>query len=212
MAVTPLAYALVDLADTKEHLGIPATNTSYDNIVQRFINESTDRIEKITGRRLKQRLAITEYQDGLANNRITTHEWPAQKPTELWIDSSSDFTDSAKQLASTDYELELSPRGEGVGVVLVGGCHSLFPKGTRNIKLVYDGGYSEVPADLQGVCFWMVEFLYKMRTDDSVGTVTKGKNQENTTFRDNIPAIFKETLEAYTRFEFALGNRAVGTY
>jgi len=211
MAVTPLTYALVDLADTKEHLGVPVVNTTYDDIIQRFINATTDRLEKITGRRLKQRTGIAEYQDGLGNNRILMHEWPVVKPTEVWVDNSSAFTDANNQLAVSDYELEESPRGEGVGIVLVGGCSRLFSKGTRNIKIVYDGGYAVVPADLQDAAFWGVEYLWNMRTDDSIGVITKGKNQENTTFREAMPLIIQETIDAYTRFEFALGNRAVRT-
>jgi len=207
-----LSYALVNLADTKEHLGVPVTNTSYDSVIERFINATTDRLEKLTGRRLKQRTGITEYHDGFGNTSLLLDEWPCIKPTELWIDSSSSFTDTKKQLTASDYELELSPRGEGVGIILVGGCSRIFPKGRRNIKIVYDGGYAVVPADLQDAAFWGIEFLWNMRSDDSVGVAVKGKNQENTTFRDNLPALIQETIDAYTRVEIPAGYRAVGTF
>jgi len=213
MAVTPHPFELTDLATAKEHIGIPTGSTSFDDVVQRFINQATEKIEKMTGRRLKQRTGIAEYQDGLGNNRILLDEWPAVKPTELWIDSTSDFTDVTKKLTTDQYELELSSRGEGIGIVLVGGsnCHRLFPKGTRNIKIVYDGGYATVPDDLEGACLWMVEFFYQQRSDNSVTVMVKGKNQENTTFREHLPMLHKETIDAYTRFEIPTGNRAVVT-
>jgi len=211
MALT--AHALVTLADTKEHLGIPAGNATYDSIVERFINATTDRLEKLTGRRLKQRLGITEYHDGLGNTSLLLDEWPAVKPTEVWIDRSSAFTDATKQLEIANYELDLSPRGEGIGIVLVGGCNGrLFPQGRRNIKVVYDGGYADVPYDLQDVVFWEVEYLWNMRTDDSIGVMVKGKNQENTTFREGMPKIIQETIDVYTRVEIPTGYRAVGTF
>lgn len=206
------SQALVDLDTAKEHLGIPPANTSYDSLVERLINETTDRLEKLTGRRLKQRTGIVEYHDGLGNDSLLLNEWPCVKPTELRIDSNSVFTDAGTLIETTQYELELSSRGEGVGIVLIGGCGRLFPKGKRNIKITYDGGYAVIPSDLEGACLWSVEFLWNMRSDDSVGVAVKGKNQENTTFRDSMPKIIQDTIDAYTRFEIPSGYRAVGTY
>jgi len=209
--VALLSYALVSLADTREHLGVPATNTDFDTIIERFINATTDRIEKITGRRLAQRASITEYHDGIGNDSFLLNEWPCAKPTEVWIDSNSLFTTAEDQLDTADYELELSTRGEGVGIVLIG-CRRLFPRGKRNVKIVYDGGYATVPYDLQDAAFWGVEFLWNMRSDDSIGTMVKGKNQENVTFREAMPQYIQDTIDAYTRLEIPNSQKAVGTY
>lgn len=209
MPVTLSPYALTTLELAKEHLGIQVVNTTFDDLLKRFINEATGRIETYCDRKLKQRTGIIEYQDGFAQNRVLLDQWPAVKPTELWIDSSGEFTDPTKQLAAADYALDVSARGEGVGVVLMKGCH--FPKGIKNIKLVYDGGYAVVPAELEGACLWTVAFLYEMRSERTVGLESKGKNQENTTYRGDLPPFVMSTLDSYKRTEWPTGDRMTST-
>lgn len=209
MPVVPDPYALTTLATAKEHLGIPVLNTQYDDVVQRFINEATAKIERYCDRKFVQRTGIIEYQDGFANDRILLDQWPAQKPTELWIDNSREFTDPAKQLAADEYELDYSASGDGIGVVLVKRC--FFPRGIKNIKIVYDGGYTAIPSDLEGACLWTVSFYYDMRNTKSVGVETVGKNQENTTYRGDLPPIVLYTLDSYKRAEWPTGDRAVQT-
>ncbi len=212
MPVTPDPYALTDLAAAKEHLGIPATNVDFDDVVQRFINAATGKIETFCDRKFIRRSHI-EYQDGFANDRILLAQWPADKPTELWIDPTGEFTDTQYQLAVDKYELDLSARGEGIGVVLTGSC-KLFPKGRRNIKAVYTAGYADIaslPAEIEDACLWTVEFLYSMRNDRRIGVASKGKNQENSTFSGDLPEFVQKTLEAYKRTEWPTGSLAVFT-
>ena len=173
MPVTLNTYALTTLETAKEHLGIPALTTTYDALIKRFINEATGRIESFTDRKLKKRTGIIEIQDGIAQDRILLDQWPATKPSELWIDSTGLFTDVTKKLDAADYSLDVSARGEGIGVVLTGGC--LFPRGTKNIKLIYDGGYTTVPDELEGACLWTVQFMYDMRSERTVGTGEQGQ-------------------------------------
>lgn len=201
--------ALTTLANAKEHLGIPNGNTDFDNLINRLIGEATRRIETYCDRFLEQRLAVEEFQDGFAQNRILLNQWPAVKPSELWIDGSGEFTDTDKKLDPSEYDLDLSAKGEGIGVVLKGGCY--FPNGIKNIKVVYDCGYATIPEDLEGACLWTVQFLYETRTNLSVSVETKGKNQENITYRGDLPAFVKETLNIYKRFEWPTGDRQLST-
>lgn len=207
MALSP--YALTSLATAKEHLGIPVLNITFDALITRFINEASGKIETFCDRKLKQRTGIIEYQDGFAQDRILLDQWPATKPTELWIDSSGLFTDVANKLDLADYALDVSARGEGIGVALVNRC--FFPRGTKNIKVVYDGGFATIPDELEGACLWTISFLYDMRNNQSVGTQTKGKNQENTTYREDLPKYVQDTLLAYKRAEWPTGDRALAT-
>lgn len=209
MPVTLSPYALTSLVNAKEHLGIPALTTTYDDLIKRFINEATGRIETYTDRKLKQRTGIVEFQDGIAQNRILLDQWPATKPSELWIDSSGLFTDVTKKLAATEYALDVSARGDGVGVALLGGRH--FTRGVKNIKAIYDGGYATVPDELEGACLWTVQFLYDMRTERTIGLESKGKNQENTTYRGDLPEYVMSTLLAYKRSEWPTGDSMTST-
>ena len=209
MPITPSPYALASLDSVKEHLGVPPATLTYDELLKRLINAATMKIETYCDRYFKQRTGIVEYHDGIVNNRLLLNQWPAVKPSQLWIDGTGEFTDPEYQLDTDQYHLDLSAKGEGIGVVLAPGCY--FPKGTRNIKIVYDAGYTVIPPDLEDSCIWTVEFLYDMRADRSVGMETKGKNQENTSYRDDLPAIVKDTLTAYKRMEWSSAFRAVQT-
>lgn len=215
MPVTLSPYAMTTLDAAKEHLGIPGANTTYDDIVTRYINASSGRIESYCDRKFIQR-SFTEYQGGIANDRILLGQWPANKPTELWIDSTGLFTDADKQLDTGAYELDFSARGEGIGVVLTGGagCHQLFPRGRRNIKIVYTAGYADLdalPDELEDACLWGMEFLYDMRNDRRIGTATKSKNQETITYYEDLPKIITQILDNYRRVEWPTGSRQVFT-
>jgi hypothetical protein len=209
LPVTLSPYALTTLETAKEHLGIPALTVTFDDRIKRFINAATDKIETYCDRMFKQRIGIIEFQDGFANNRLLLDQWPALKPTQLWVDPTGLFTDVLYQLDTSYYELDRSSRGEGIGVVLLGG--RVFQKGIRNIKMVYDAGFVTVPAGLEDCCLWTMEYLYDMQSDHRIGVSQKGKNQENTTFQDDLPALVKETLTAYKRAEWPTGDRAVYT-
>jgi len=206
MAVTPHTYALTTLATVKEHINIPGANVDFDDILQRFINATTERMENMTGRLLGKR-TFTEYQDGRSNDRTTTNQWPAIKPTEVWIDNDSLFTDATTQLALADYELELDATGAGFGIVLLDG--RVFDRGTRNVKLVYEAGYDPIPDDLELAAIFMAEYFYDVRSDRRIGTESKGKNQENTRFLQDYPTFVLEIIDRYKRFEFATANVAV---
>lgn len=209
MPITLSDYALTTLETAKEHLGIPPATLTYDELIKRYINVATQRIETYCDRLLKQRTGIEEFHDGIAGNRLLLNQWPALKPTELWIDPTGEFTDIENKLDLSEYNLDKSAKGEGIGVVLVGGNY--FPNGVRNIKVVYDAGYTSIPADLEDACLWTVDFLYDMRTNHSITMATKGKNQENTTFRGDLPEIVKDNLDLYRRVEWGSAFRAVST-
>lgn len=207
MSISP--YALTTLVNAKEHLGVPSANNTFDSLITRLINEASGRIETFCDRKLKQRTGIVEIQDGFAQDRILLDQWPATKPSELWIDSTGLFTDATRLLDPSDYGLDVSARGEGIGVALLN--RSFFPRGIKNIKAVYDAGFVTIPDELEGACLWTVQFLYSMRNDLSVGLQTKGKNQENTTYREDLPKYVTDTLLAYKRAEWPTGDRALST-
>lgn len=194
-------YALVPLTSVKEQLNIPELVLTSDNVLIRMINASTQMIETYLDRKVMQR-TYTEYYDGRANDRILLRQWPIVKPTELWDDPSSVFTDVTNKIATADYATE--GNSEPVGVVLLGGLK--FGKGTRNIKVIYQGGYASgsVPAILQEACILHVEFMYNVRSDKSLTVLSKGKNQETTSFLGDLPPFVKNMLAPYQRFETPL--------
>lgn len=195
------AFALTSLDNVKSYLNIPTLTITQDTTLERMINASSAKIETFLDRKILKR-TFTEYQDGRSSDRILVKEWPAEKPTELWIDSSSQFTDITTQLPDSDFVLE-----DEIGVQLINGRG--FGKGRRNIKVVYEAGYTTVPYDIEEACIMTVAFFYDLRSDRRIGVSQKGKNSENTTFLDDLPAIVKGMINPYRRIEFGFGSVAV---
>lgn len=207
MPVTLDSNALVTLAVCKEMLNIPDADTGQDEVLKRLINSCTFRIERYIDRKVKKR-SWTEYQDGRNNDRLLLRQWPAEKPSEVWIDADSKFTDTANKLATSDYELEIAANGEGVGIILMGGLY--FPNGRRNVKIIYPGGYDPIPYDLEEACWQFVEFLYNVRNDQRIGVISKGKNNETTQYEQGIPKFLLPTLDLYRRNDFGAGYNPIG--
>jgi uncharacterized phiE125 gp8 family phage protein len=200
VAVDP--YALTSLDTIKSHLNIPAGTTSEDEVLERMINAASEKIEQFLDRKILKR-SWTEYQDGRSNDRIVLRQWPCSKPSELWDDASSEFTDASNMIDDDDFALEGDP---AIGVVLLGGW---FSRANRNIKIVYEAGYDVVPYDLEEACLLTIEFMYDMRADRRVGVSSKGKNSESVKFLGNLPQFVTDMLMPYQRFEFGLSNIAV---
>lgn len=199
MAVSLNPNALTTLEAAKDYLDIPVLDTEQDDRVKRMINSASQRFEKITNRKLKLQ-TITEYQDGRANSKLVLREWPAQKPSVVNVDSNWVY-DSINNLATTDYDVELNQflvRKSGY-----------FQKGVRNIKIVYQAGYTDVPSDLEEACLMMIQWLDSMRTDRRVGTKSKSKNGENISFTDDIPPMILNFLEPYIRLEFPESEQSI---
>lgn len=199
------AKALTALLSAKEHLNVKETDTTQDNVLTRMINASSQMIENYLDRKVLSR-TYTEYQDGRKNDRILLANWPIITLTELWDDPSGEFTDVANKFDSTEYRFD----GSGdvnTGVLLLGGAK--FTSGIRNIKAVYDAGYTSVPYIIQEACLLHVEYMFDMRSDRRIGVQTKGKNQESTTFLGDLPDFVKNMLTPYMRLEFPSASRGV---
>ena len=198
MAFTLSPYALTTLEHAKQQIGIPDADTNYDDILTRFINSCSNIIENYCDRKILAR-DYTDYFSGNNQRNFMLSQWPIQTIDEVWIDQNSMFDDSNDQLDSTEYAID-QLSDDSIGIILLGG--QVFPVGIRNIKVVYNAGYSSVPAEIEEACLWWVDNLYTMRDNRSINTKSKGKNNENTTYRDDLPDVVKNMIAPYVRCEF----------
>lgn len=198
-------YALTALLSAKEHLNIKEAETGQDNVLTRMINASSQMIENYLDRKVLTR-SHTEYYDGRKNDRILLSNWPVTAVSELWDDSSGEFTDLANKFDVAEFRID----GDGAnasGVVLLSGLK--FGGGARSIKAVYTAGYASVPYIVQEACLLHVEYMFDMRSDRRIGVQTKGKNQESTTFLGTLPEFVTDMLTPYMRIEFPLAYQGV---
>jgi len=206
------ANALTDLDTAKTHLEIPLADATQDAKVERFINSASDYFQQYTGRKLITQ-THTEYQDGRSSNRISLREWPitggpadgATKP-ELSIDSSSSF-DSTSVVDPTNYFVD-SESGFELVLIGCGSSGSTFPRGTRNIKVVYEAGLGTVlgedlPSDLVDACLDYVLWKYDRQNDRRIGRTNKSKGDENVSYEVSIPQSIIDVLDKYARIDFA---------
>jgi hypothetical protein len=202
MAFTLDPNALVTLDEAKQQLGIPTAETFSDDVVTRMINSSLEYIEQFTDRKILSR-SYTEYQDGRRNDRILLKQWPVTAVAELWDDPASEFTDTGTQFDASEFAID----GDETGVVLLNGRQ--FIDGTRNLKIVYTGGYATAPYALIEASLWIVHFLYDKKQDKSVQVESKNKNNESTRFIKKMPPFIDDMLMPYKRFEWPQANAPV---
>lgn len=215
MALKSNALALLSAA--KSHLDIPVVDTTQDAKVERFINTASQVFENYCKRKLTT-ATYTQYVDGRSSNRLMLKEWPVlggaaaggTKP-EVFIDSSSEFGSGT----------ELDPAGYYVAntfeLLRIGG---VWPKGNRNIKVIYNAGLGLVntglqtntlPSDLEQACLDYVLWLYDSKSDRRIGRNTKTKGDESVSFETGMPATIAHLLEPYVRHDFT-SDLSVGVW
>jgi len=209
MAVTLLSNALIletELNELKEQLDILLTDTSYDDKLKRWINRASMIIEGYCKRKLVNQ-TYTTYLDGNGTRRLLLPQWPAVKPTAIYIESDGVFT-GATALETATYEME----SESI-VVYLGG--KTWPRGTRNIKLEYSAGYidgSEPREALKYACLELIDFMEGRQKDRRIGMTNKGKGGETTSFENGLPEYIEFMLDPYVRVEIFAPTTPVRNY
>lgn len=199
MALTLKANALIDLDTFKAYAKEYSADADAENLLRDFINEASQLIESYCNRFFKQR-TITENLNGGGSYELMLCQWPVTAITSLYIDSTRSF--GAETLVDpSEYVIGVNEKGEGVTVELLG---SRFPRGRKNVKIVFDMGYltlDDVPSDLQLACKRTAAYYYKQQQNEDFIETAKSKGGENITLIDGIPESATQLLESYVRLE-----------
>jgi hypothetical protein len=122
------------------------------------------------------------------------------KPTEVNSDGTWAFG-TATKLDAADYNVD-----DAGWLMLRSG---VFARGTRNIKVVYQGGYASVPSAIEEACLMLVEYFYMHRNDRRSGIKGKSKNGENISYIETIPKNILSMLDSYCRTDFPSSEAVV---
>ena len=199
--------ALCLLVTLKDHLDIPASDTSLDSKLERVINVASQFIENYCGRVLVD-ASYDEFHDGRAGNRLLLKQWPitggaaasGTKP-EVFVDESGAF--------GSGTEVDPDTYWVANDIELIG--TTVWPKGYRNIKVTYLAGLGTIntvaetntlPSDLEQACLDYAEFIHTMNTDRRIGRSSKSKGDESVSFITDIPPHVTLILDKYIRHEF----------
>lgn len=171
---TILSYALCQLSDVKESLGI--VSSTYDNLLIRKINQATVMIERYCGdRRFAETTYTDEEYDATNVDQLVLKNRPVTTFTSLSYRDSSLNENAWETVDSDRYFVD-----DDAGVIDL----TFNARGRWNrYKVTYTAGYSTIPADLQEACVTLACHLYENATTGS-GVKKKKEGQREIEYFD----------------------------
>lgn len=179
--------ALTILAQVKSHLGIDASDTSQDGLLEFYINAASEFIEKYTKRRFaKGDYTVKLNGEGMA--RLFVPIFPIISVASVKVSS---------LLLSSDSYVFYTDAGE---IVYLNG---VWPKGSQNIEVIYTGGYvlpsassgRNLPYDLENACVRLASEVYGKREAEGVKNASAGGLSVN--WADEMHESIKAMLNNY---------------
>lgn len=190
--IVPADYRKVEvdqivLCDS-EQMKITAKDGKPELTVSRGYGDTTPAIHT-TGTKMKV-VGMEEFRDGDGESDFFyTREYPIASVTGFYDDTDREYG-SGTLIDSGDYVWYRSGKVE-----LVSGC---FCKGLKNIKIVYNAGYSPVPSDLQRLATEWVILSFKGLGRLGVSSVS-GADGSITMFYEFLTPELKRILRRYRR-------------
>lgn len=188
------AYDLVTTANVKSFLDIQTT--TWDTVIGTLVTSCSVWIENYCGGiRFKNSLSdITEYHSGdpygEGNTSIFLSNIPIVSITSIASASGSLSSPTwTNYSAATDYVVN-TDTGEVKFLAL--------PVGVKNIKVVYQGGYTNIPEDLQLACLELVARVFNKRK--SYGASNESVGGASVTWEKELEVDLRKTLNRYRNY------------
>jgi hypothetical protein len=165
-----LNYALTTVADVKESLGIPSSDTSKDNLIKRKINFATLYIESYCGlsrdHHFKETTYTNEEYDATGANSLVLRMRPVTSVTSFQKRDSSENSDNWTDSESEFYFNDLTSGIMELNYSAVGGWN--------RYRVTYTAGYATIPFDLAEACVLLTSFWVE---NPASGTAVKKKQE-----------------------------------
>lgn len=154
-----LSYALTNLADVKETLGI--TGSSQDNLIIRKINQATEIIVGYCNRRFDEQTGVVEYYDGRIEDQLLLRNRPITTTTTFKLEArdTSLNDDDFTEVPTDEYFID---REAGV----IDGVAGFWGRYDR-WRVTYSYGYATIPSDIAEACVDLSGFLYSNNPSDA---------------------------------------------
>jgi len=192
------ANALTTLAKAKIYLKIPVLEIAQDDVVELFINSSSEYIERECDRVFKAQ-AFTEIRHGRKQNILLLKQWPVNSITELRVDNDSNFILADTLVDAADYRV-----GDDSNSVIL--LNQVFHNGYNNIKVVYNAGFTTIPSDLEHACLWLVSWYHFARNAQDIGRPRRSKGDENFETLQDAPKDVRDCILRYKRTEMPVSD------
>lgn len=173
-----LSYALTNLSDVKESLGV--SSSAYDNLIIRKINQATKAIEGYCGRRFY----LTAYTDveytATIIDEIVLRQRPITEFTSLEIRDSTLNEDSWETIDSELYFVD-----KNAGVLNL----NFNANGRWNrYRVTYTAGYGTIPDDLAEACVSLACFYFNNADGTGIGIASKKEGQREIRYANSTQA------------------------
>lgn len=178
---------LAELALLKRYLGIPAEETSEDDLLGSFLEQATRLIQTYCGRELFDAERDEEL-DGGGTDRLVLTEHPV---TEL-----VSVEEDGREIPATELVLYANE-----GLLVRDGA--VFSKGSRNVLVTYRAGYAAVPEDLELACLKTAASLYARAKAGADGVLRQSFGAYSAEYGPGLPREVESLIAAY-------GNPAAG--
>lgn len=174
---------LVTLANAKAYLGV--VHSDEDTLLALLISAVTAQVEAWTGAKFTN-ATFTEYLTGGTGSLVLPHV-PITSITSI-----ADHWNSDAVTPATDYQLDAES-----GLVRAVG-EAMWSEGVRRWKVIYVGGYSGAPSDVQLAALMLIAGRYNRR--DSLQSERLG--DYNYSAEAGLPTEVRELLSPYRRVGF----------
>lgn len=181
-----LSYALTNLSDVKESLGIPSSDTTRDNLCIRKINQATRAIEAYCSRRFLSTVYTQEEYAATQIDELVLRQRPVISLTSLEIRDAGLNIDNWETI---DPQLYFTDDNAGV-------LNLMFnAKGHWNrYRVTYTAGYATIPEDLAEACVSLACYYVNNADGSDVGKFKIEEGQRKVTYaKSNIT--FKTIIE-----------------
>lgn len=181
---------LCALADVKSYLGI--TDSNSDAVLTTLISNASTAIESYCNRVFAQ-ATYTETRNGGCGPKLYLMNGPVTAVTSVTVNGQS--VPPAPDAVSYGFVFDSS-----IVYIRPGGYPGEFYKGIQNVTVVYTAGYATTPPDVNQACVLWVAAIFAKRSRIDKKSETLGQQQTQSYDTGPMPAITKQMLSSYVRW------------
>lgn len=192
--------ALTTVANEKSYLGL--TVSTHDTLLELLINACSEWIENECGNRTLQDSGedITELHDGdfdgTNRNKIFPKQWPLNSITSIEYKTGSLSSPTWVEFTTDEYTTD-----DVAGIIyftgFTSGLSSIHPN-RQNIRLIYQGGFTTTPSDLELACLKMTAKEFDKRK--SQGVTKEGVGGGAVDWNEELDPSVSKIINKYRRF------------
>lgn len=174
---TLLSYALTNVSDVKESLGIASSDHSKDNLIIRKINQATRAIEAYCGRRFLQTTYTDELYTAPNTNQLVLRNRPIVGSVSLGVRDTSLNDDDFEAVETSLYFSDANSGVIDLNFRAIGSW--------GRYRVTYTAGYATIPEDLAEACATLAAYYVTNASGTQVGLNMKQEGQRSTRYGNN---------------------------